>query len=367
MNCSKCKQELDPAWVACPFCGTKQQPKKKKAPRRGNGSGTAYRRGKSWTAKVVIGWRIEEGEAVPVTRTKGGFKSKTEALAYCAELREHPNRMARKITFSKLYSNWLEKHAERVTASTMGCYTAAYSHCKPLWHLPFADLTGDELQAVIDGCPCGKRTKENIKALLSLLYKYAMHNDIVDRNRAETLYTGNDQKTTRPAITLEELELIKRSSNPYAPYVVALCYLGFRPGELLKLRKSDYDPVHRYFIGGSKTDAGRDRVVTISPKIQSIIDWQYQLAGDWMFPKFGTNQKMSDDYFRKFCFDPLMAELGIVDRVPYSCRHTFANLLKNVRGSDTDKASLIGHSDASMTKYYQSADYESLRAITDVL
>ena len=42
-------------------------------------------------------------------------------------------------------------------------------------------------------------------------------------------------------------------------------------------------------------------------------------------------------------------------------------LLKNVKGSDTDKAALIGHSDASMTKYYQSADYESLRAIIDAM
>ena len=62
-----------------------------------------------------------------------------------------------------------------------------------------------------------------------------------------------------------------------------------------------------------------------------------------------------------------MDALGITDRVPYSCRHTFANLLKNVKGSDTDKAALIGHSDASMTKYYQSPDYDSLRAIIDSL
>ena len=62
-----------------------------------------------------------------------------------------------------------------------------------------------------------------------------------------------------------------------------------------------------------------------------------------------------------------MEKLGIEGRVPYSCRHTYANLLKGVHGSDTDKAKLIGHADASMTKYYQSADYDSLRAITDSL
>ena len=76
---------------------------------------------------------------------------------------------------------------------------------------------------------------------------------------------------------------------------------------------------------------------------------------------------MTDNYFRKFCFDPLMERPGIVDRVTYSCRHTFANLLKAVRGSDTDKAALMGHADASMTKYYQEADLSSLKEITDAL
>ena len=70
---------------------------------------------------------------------------------------------------------------------------------------------------------------------------------------------------------------------------------------------------------------------------------------------------MDDEFFRKKCFNPLMKELGIEGKVPYSCRHTFADLLKQVYGSDTDKAELIGHADASMTKYYQSADHESMK------
>jgi integrase len=74
---------------------------------------------------------------------------------------------------------------------------------------------------------------------------------------------------------------------------------------------------------------------------------------------------MNDEHFRTCCFEPLMKQLNIEGRVPYSCRHTFANLMKAVSGSDPDKAALIGHADASMTKYYQSADYESMRAITD--
>jgi hypothetical protein len=39
--------------------------------------------------------------------------------------------------------------------------------------------------------------------------------------------------------------------------------------------------------------------------------------------------------------------------------------MKKVQGSDTDKSALMGHASPDMTKYYQSADIVSLKAITD--
>lgn len=133
---------------------------------------------------------------------------------------------------------------------------------------------------------------------------------------------------------------------------------------MLQLTKESYDPVHKSLTGGIKTDAGKDRIVTIPPFIQPIIEKRYNDSCKYLFPK-ADGEKMSEEYFRKFIFKPMMERLGIEDRTPYSCRHFYANLLKGVQGSDTDKAALMGHSDASMTKYYQSADYESLKRITD--
>ena len=105
--------------------------------------------------------------------------------------------------------------------------------------------------------------------------------------------------------------------------------------------------------------------MTISPKIQPIIDRRIATTGNLVFPRLDDSTQMEIYWFRRYAFDPLMDTLKIKGKVPYSCRHTFANLLKNVTGSDTDKAKLMGHADASMTKYYQSAEYDSIRAITD--
>lgn len=368
--CCKCGNPLHPDWVACPYCATSAAPAKtKKRPRRSNGTGGVYKRGSTWTARVTVGWHLVNGTPRPVSRTKSGFKTKTEALKYCQTLLDQPVAPKKDITFEALYLRWAEKYEERITKSTMDCYRAAFKHFKPIHHREFAELVNDDLQHCMDTCPAGKRTRENMKALISLLYKYAMDNDIAIRNRAETLYTGNGTKGTRPPFTLAEVEQIRQAIGivPYADYIYCMIYLGYRPTELLQLEKKDYDAERRCLTGGIKTEAGRDRIVTISPKIQHLVDRQMQSPGPYLFPRLTDHQRMSENYFRTSCFQPAMQELGITDRTPYSCRHTFANLLKAIYGSDTDKAALMGHADASMTKEYQSADYDSLRSLTDRL
>lgn len=93
---------------------------------------------------------------------------------------------------------------------------------------------------------------------------------------------------------------------------------------------------------------------------------QMETPGEFLFPRLPNGEKMQNNHFDRV-FKAIMQRLGIEGRVPYSCRHTYSNLLKKVKGAGVDKAALMGHSDYSMTQYYQEADYESLRAITDLM
>lgn len=370
LKCRYCHKELQDDWKACPYCGNlvpTTNARGRKSPRRGNGQGSAYKRGKTWTAKVVVGWNITDGgEATPVTRTKGGFRTKADALAYCPELKKTRADTMAGMTLKELYMSWLEGYSDRVSNSAVSGYKAAFGHFKPIHHRVFTELLVADIQPCIDEVNGGKRVKEGMKSLMSLLYKYAMQNELVDRNRAQSLYTGNEKKGTRPAFTMEELRKICTCGLPYSDYVVCMCYLGYRPDEMLSLTKESYDREHQCLIGGSKTEAGKNRIVTIPPAILPLIERAYAGDGKYLFPS-SHGGKLSANVFRVYYFNPLMEKLGIEGRVPYSCRHTYANLLKGVHGSDTDKAKLIGHADASMTKYYQSADYDSLRSITDSL
>lgn len=147
-----------------------------------------------------------------------------------------------------------------------------------------------------------------------------------------------------------------------------MCYLGFRPGELFALTLDSYDEKEKSFVGGAKTEAGKNRIVTISPKIQPIIDRLIKTTIDGhIFHHDGHRTEPST--FRKKFFYPALEQMGIPNeepkRTPHSCRHTFANLLKNVDAADKDKMKLIGHSSEEMLRYYQSSDLQDLRRITD--
>jgi integrase len=305
---------------------------------------------------------------VQVYRTKGGFPTKTAAERYCVVLKTTGNIPRVSDTFQQTYERWQAEYESRIAPVTMSTYKAAWKYFADVYYRPIVDLTVSELQGCINSCEKGRSTLNDMKTVCSLVFRYAIVNRLVAENPAQFLYVNTKKKGTRPAFTADELKKIEQAVGkvPYADYVFFMCYTGFRPNEMLSLKKDAYDSAHKALIGGFKTEAGRNRIVPVHAKLQGVLQERMAFNSEYIFPK-ADGTLMDDEHFRKYCFVPLMKTLGITDRVPYSCRHTFANLLKNVKGSDTDKAALIGHSDASMTKYYQSADYDSLRAIIDNL
>ena len=283
-------------------------------------------------------------------------------------------------TFLDVYKEWEERHKEKVTHSTLNCYRAAKKYFEPLFDMPFERIDLSDLQECVDSCNRGKRTRENMKALGGLLYKYALPRHLSDMNYAMFLETGVNDKKTHPAFNPDQIETIRWSVGQiaYAEEIYVLIYTGFRPAELFGLQKSDYREIDGVacLVGGIKTEAGKNRVVTISPRIRSIIQSRLQGDSPWLFPN-QKGGKMNAKVFREKYFYPALEEMGIQDcpaegvhprYVPYSCRHTFSNLLKNVSGSDRDKADLMGHRDYMTTKrIYQSAEIQAKKEITDRL
>ncbi len=375
MICRKCKAEIPEISAFCLKCGAKQNvthhPKA-----RGNGQGSVYRLpNRTWIAVITLGYEVDAcGKTHRKCRSKSGFKTKSEAVAFLPQLAHMP-KVKRPTNLKELYDRWEPTH--RAGPSTMENYRAAFKHFKSLWYYNLEEIEIDDLQECMDSCPRSKSTQEKMKAVIGLLFKYAIPRKYATVNLGQYLYV-NGESTHRDGLPLDALQTLRRAVGrvPYADYIVAQCYMGFRPSELLALDALDYDRRQRAFTGGSKTEAGRNRIVTVSPVIQPIVDRLVadKISGPVFCGPDGAALPLKE--YREAFYAALDA-VGIRNPItvrdgveyhkytPHSCRHTFATLMKGVNAPDKDKLELIGHTSAEMLRYYQDVDIEALRRITD--
>lgn len=380
MICVKCGADV-PTMPFCGACGWRQ----KKAPpvkhKRGNGQGSVVKLPDGrYKATVVLDYYVaEDGRKRRHTRSKI-FELKKDALAAIPGLKESPRQRERKtMTFWQVFDAWLPTH--KAGKSTLGNYRAAVRYFGDLYTFPFREIDVDDLQECIDACPKGRRTKENMRAAVGLMYKYAIprHLTADGLNLAQYLTLDGDGPAHRDAFTEDELDLLWMNSGlPYVEDVLIMCYTGFRPSEYLALTADSYDHQAFTLTGGAKTAAGKGRIVTVSPKIALMVARKAASPG----PLCRTPKDTAWDLksFTMEAFYPALDACGIDNPMveisggvqrhrisPHSCRHTFATLIKRVAGADKDKLELIGHASTEMLRHYQDVSLADLRAITDAL
>lgn len=378
MLCRKCKKEIPDNSIYCNFCGTKQT-SDRPLKLRGNGQGCVYKeKNGKWKAEITLGYdkkELPDGSTKLLRKkaTKTGFATKKEALEYLPQLRQAVPTVNLNIKFKDHYEAWLAIHERKVTNDTVNCYKAAYKYFSSLYYVEISKIRTEHLQKCIDECPKGTRTKKNMKSLTTALWRYAIQNDIVDRNYAEFIYIPPEEQTEKTIFTSEQIELMWQNITnvPELKYVLVLIYTGMRIGEMISALSEKYYKKEQYFITGSKTKAGKDRAITISPRILPFFkDFG---KGEYLF--FDSNKKITEKYFRNNIYYAALAKIGLDVLLedgshlynPHCCRHTFATMMKNIDAPATDKQKLIGHSKFEMTAYYTHTDINSLKQITDNL
>ena len=377
MICRYCSKEIPDESLYCMFCG-KKQVRDRSIKKRGNGQGTVIQTaGGKYKAIVTLGYYLDEnGKRHRKTRSRV-YDKKKDAVAAIPKLLESPREAKKTATFKEVYDLWLPTH--KAGKSTLDCYRAAIKYFEPVWGLRISDIDVDDLQECLDDCPHGKRTRENMRAACGLVYKYAIPRHLVpgNLNLAQFLTVSGEGAAARESFSDEQIKLIKKACGkvPHADEIYTMIYTGFRPSEFLALTAADYDKKRQTLTGGAKTDAGRGRSVTLSPKVKAIVD-RLAAAGGYLCSDNGNAwplKKWTED-----AFYPALEQIGIQNPLveiaggktrhkytPHTCRHTFATLMKRVPGADKDKQALIGHASAEMLRYYQDAPVEDLRKITD--
>ena len=253
---------------------------------------------------------------------------------------KHPE--THKLTFSEVYEQfyaWKFPDGTKASYSSMESYKTAYSNCKTLRNRTFEDLKAPDLQDVIDKCALKKQSKAIILTLFKQMYKYAIYSEIVSENKA--LYVkvnANDDTEHGTPFSDEELQILwNNTDDPEVQLILIMCYSGWRIGEVLKLTTNLEE---RYFQGGIKTAAGKDRIVPIHPAI-------YEFVKNKVLTQNGRLCIYSQTQHRNALFYPTLERLGIVGdpkHTPHDCRHTFSALCEKYGVRENDRKRMLGHS-----------------------
>ena len=257
-------------------------------------------------------WRVmKDGKTIAYTETRAeGLK----ILSNYQPVREE--------TFEDVYKAW-----EGTRDNVANYYKQAYLRCAPLHKMRMADIRVDDLMKVMKSQEL-KSAPEKIQVLLSQLYKYAMRHEIIDKNYAQLMDSiPKAEPKKKMAFTEEEINQLWKDDSDISRMILVHIYTGWRPAELVGI-KIDGD----LMTGGMKTEAGKDRIVPIHPKIKDIIK-EYDIS----YPKY---------YYQ---FGKKMKQLGM-QHSPHDCRVTFASLCAEYNVNEHVRKLLMGHSESDLTE-----------------
>lgn len=356
MECVKCKKEIEDDSVFCRFCG-KKQISERKHKKRANNTGTIYKREGNLTSP----WIAKKNNVYI-----GAYKTRTEAQKALERITDVQVTDKYNMTFAQVYERWIAEKGREVSDKMLKNYQLAYKQCESLHNMQMRKILRSDYQAAIIALETqgkSKSTCNKLRVLLGQLGRWAMDEGITMSNPAQELTTVAKQKSTRETFTDKQIQLIRNSTLPAADIALILLSCGCRPGELFSVPLVNCREDH--FIGGSKTEAGKNRVIPIGPdgikayqKIRAkAIDEKKPLLIDG----YSGKNKTAENYTKRD-WKELMEQLGIEGMNPYNCRHTFiTNAIRS--GMDLPKLeAIVGHVDRETTRIYTHLQADDLVA-----
>lgn len=350
MECKKCKKEIPDGSKYCNHCGTKQE--KNNRSRRGNGQGTAYKRGSTWQAEITLGFYTDpkSGNLKRRKMTKSGFKTKRDALDYIKELRT--GKKTQTVNFDMLWKSFDNNIKQTLSKSKQTAYNIAWRKLKPdLCYRNIDDITADELQCIVDEQGTSYYTKRDMKNLLSHLYKLAMRDEYVNINKSTFILLPKLETAERDIFTKEEIEKLwhdyENSLSNITAHLLVMLYTGMRPGELLTVKKSNVHISEHYLTGGIKTIKGKNRKIILPDKIIPILNDIMTRSNLESVTPYKDENDFYDDWNLK------KEELKLnKNLVPYCCRHTYVTNCTKLHMSPAMLQELTGHEDYDTTLDY---------------
>jgi integrase len=319
---------------------------------------------------------------------KGTFDLKREAQRAIDEaygLSDRPD------TVGEYVAIWTTRHprSERTNATNghrIGRVLEVEVEGIPLKQWPLRELRRRHALALVDHMlrVQGRATTGVVGILrsLSAMAEDAITDEVADLNPFKGVrIRANDpraKKKRRPirVFSFEEMHRFAKAAGDYEALVRVFTDTGMRLGEVLPLRREDFDgetlKVRRTahegtILEGTKTDHGEHdagRTVPIPATLAWMIEAQIQLNGedcDLLFTT-PTGRMWRERNFYRDIWKPTQRASGI-DIRPHECRHSYVTHLRAAGINDADLAEIAGHRVETMLARYTHAVGQSFPAV----
>ena len=337
MTCPRCRKPSPPDASYCPYCGRNLSPstKKGRTKSRGNGTGTAFKRGSTWTAQVVLKYEdlppfdpANPANQLPrkkITRSKSGFKTRDEALRYCPVLKFGPQKAALAPTMTEYWETYKKGAYEALSASKQQAYRTAWKKLESIKDTRIDQLTVSDLQDLVSEKCSSYYTARDVRTLLISLFRIAAAEGYANKDLPSFIRLPALEETEQtPFSETEQKALWKQYENGdlRAAVPLLMIYTGMMPGEAQRLRVDQIDIDGRRIRGaGIKTKVRKQADIVLAddivPLVQDLID--HAQPSGFIWKRF--ERVWYDDYYAA------LEAAGCRKLPPYSCRHTTATAL----------------------------------------
>lgn len=356
----------------------------------------AYKRGDTvWLKGKIKGHpyhRMSTGKTFSKVSMNYVEKHWEEILQAHFEKQKSLAERAKKMSIAELMPMSLEAALETASEGTIKDYTRTLNkHVIPI----FGNYKPDEITVGLFKTfqkdlrvksILARKTILNVRAAFNCIYRYAIDEEIVDKNPivlvptpSSKLFVHFDEDGVAVnhkgeliaddvnPFNLEDVwKLIDAAEGQFKNILTILFFTGMRLGEMVTLKWDDVDwennNIHIQRANKSNGKIGRPkngktRKIDVLPPVRIALEKQFKTTGlkrGFVFIAQDGGRYAKYDTFRKYHWKNLLIRAGYDHRVLYQTRHTFASIMLK-EGEELSWVSkvMLGHSEITTTlKYY---------------
>lgn len=361
IKCPECAGNVSDKAISCPHCGyplkkTSTHKNTCKHKRLPNGFGQICKLNRNlqnpYRAMVTTGYKENGKPICKLLEPVAYFKTYNEAYQALIEYNNKPYDPKSDITMQELFDLWIKDHFD---LSQHDKYRTSINSCwkkmEPFYNQKVKFVKPIELKTYLENLDVSADYKARLKYELNMLFDYAVSLEIVDRNIARNFELSTSVKKDRKAeiknhipFTDDELSVLwANKDDEYVSMILIQCYMGWRPQELCNICKTDINWKEETVRGGSKTEAGINRLVPIHPAIKRLVISKYKTAEDNKIFKAYKAYRVN--------FHKKIKELDLnAEHSPHDCRTTFITNCKKYEVDEYAIKYMVGHAITDITE-----------------